>query len=729
MTKLVKLGNLTLAIQTREIAAPAVPAIVPTHHVVSVDISGSMYGVLSELRRHLKNKLASLVGPQDTVSLIGFSGRNQCYLIADSCPINNGGDLQALHTAIDRFLQPTGLTGFQAPLEMTTAVIDRIKSRTPGGNYNMFFLSDGYENQSPEKDVLAACQTVASRVDTAAVIEYGYYANRPLLTKMAELLGGALVFAQDFQGYETALTNALGGTPSKKISVKLDFTAPQGYAFAIVNEQVVSFVAENGVIAIPESVTELAYFTDSAALQKAEHLLVKPKNQSHPALADYSLAFASLIPLAQRMKTNDVFQVLGELGDVSLVQGFSSCFSKEDYNLFLAEVLGVVNDPSKRYILGYSATAVPKDDAYTVLHMLDALTESEENLFYPYHEAFSYERTTAARDAKEGTATFSVDDKSKGYPINGIVFNETRANVSIRVRVAGTVTLPADHPKELPDTVPSFIYRAYNIVKDGIVHTRQLPVSLSKETFAKLKAEGIIPKSKRFKAGEIIVLDFPKLPVINRQMVKEVTAKDTFAMAVELAHLKGTQKVFNDYRKKIAPKESVKSQMLYGEAAVEYLKSVGVTDFNGFNPSSTKGEVTDHYIAKELKIAVKGLSSLPKVEDVETAIASGKPLKIGQFVMKDALVKLDAFMGSDIYTKAADKTSLIETWIVGEQQAAVARTRELIVKMAQRKFAIIVGQVWFSDFASLDEDTLEVDLPGFGKVSVTASLNETEIEI
>lgn len=717
MTKLVKLGSLTLAVQAREIAAAAVPAIVPTHHVVSIDISGSMYGVLSELRRHLKNKLASLVGPQDTVSLIGFSGRNQCYLIADSCPINNGGDLQALHTAIDRFLQPTGLTGFQAPLEMTAAVIDRIKSRDTTGNFNMFFLSDGYENQSPEKDVLAACQNVSSRVDTAAVIEYGYYANRPLLTKMAELLGGALVFAQDFQSYSVSLESALGGKSSKKISLKLDHNASQGFAFAILNDQVVSFVVENGVIAIPESVTEVAYFTD-----------VKSDVSYKEKKAD-AIAFASLIPLAQRMKTNDVFQVLGALGDISLVQGFASCFSKEDYNLFLEEVRNAVIDPSKRYVLGYSATAVPKDDAYTVLHMLDALTESEENLFYPYHEAFAYERTTAAREANEDQAKFTVGDKSKGYPINGIVFNESRANVSVRVRVEGTVTLPKDHPKELPDTVPSFIYRAYNIVKDGIVHTRELPVSLSKETFTKLKAEGIIPKSKRYKAGEIIVLSYPKLPVINRQMVKEVTAKDTFALAVELQKLKGAQKVFNDYRKKIAPKESVVSKALYGEAAVEYLKSVGVTDFNGFNPSSTKGEVTDHYIAKELKIAVKGLSSLPKVEDVETAIAAKKPLKINQFVMKDALEKLDAFMGSDIYKNAADKNGLIETWIVGEQQAAVNKTRELIVKMAQRKFAIIVGQVWFSDFSSLDEDTLEVDVPDFGKVSVTASLKETEIEI
>lgn len=717
MSKLIKLGSLTLAIQAREVATPAVPAIVPTHHVVSIDISGSMYGVLSELRRHLKNKLASLVGPQDTVSLIGFSGRNQCYLIADSCPINNGGDLQALHTAIDRFLQPTGLTGFQAPLEMTSAVIDRIKSRDPKGNFNMFFLSDGYENQSPEKDVLAACQTVATRVDTAAVIEYGYYANRPLLTKMAELLGGALVFAQDFQSYSVSLESALGGKSSKKISMSLDHDASIGFAFAILNDQIVSFVAENGVIAIPESVTEVAYFT-------AEN-----SNLSYKGKATDALAFASLIPLAQRMKTNDVFQVLGALGDVSLVQGFASCFSKEDYNLFLEEVRNAVIDPSKRYLLGYSANAVPKEDAYTVLHMLDALTESEDNLFYPYHEAFAYERTTAARDANEDQAKFTVGDKSKGYPINGIVFNESRANVSIRVRVDGFVTLPKDHPKELPDTVPSFIYRAYNIVKDGIVHTRSLPVSLSKETFTKLKAEGIIPKSKRYKAGEIIVLDFPKLPVINRQMVKEVTAADTFKLAVDLQMLKGTQKVFNDYRKKIAPKESVVSKAIYGEAAVEYLKSVGVTDFNGFNPSTTKGEVTDHYIAKELKIAVKGLSSLPKVEDVEEAIAKKKPLKINQFVMKDALEKLDAFMGSDIYKNAADKNGLIESWIVGEQQAAVSKARDLIVKMAQRKFAIIVGQVWFSDFASLDEDTLEVEVPDFGKVAVTATLKETEIEI
>lgn len=717
MTKLIELGSLTLAVQAREIAAAATPAIVPTHHVVSIDISGSMYGVLSELRRHLKNKLASLVGPQDTVSLIGFSGRNQCYLIADSCPINNGGDLQALHTAIDRFLQPTGLTGFKAPLEMTSAVIDRIKSRDTGSNFNMFFLSDGYENQSPESEVLTACQNVASRVDTAAVVEYGYYANRPLLTKMAELLGGALVFAQDFQSYSNSLESALGGKSSKKISLKLDFAAPMGFAFAVLNEQIVSFAVEDGAIAIPESVTEVAYFTTESA-----DIAYKEK-------ASDAIAFASLVPLAQRMKTNDVFQVLGALGDVSLVQGFASCFSKEDYNLFLEEVRGAVIDPSKRYVLGYSATAVPKDDAFTVLHMLDALTESEENLFYPYHESFVYERTTAARDAAEGTATFSVNDKSKGYPINGIVFNETRANVSIRVRVEGTVTLPKDHPAELPDTVPSFIYRAYNIVKDGIVHTRRLPVSLSKETFKKLKDEGVIPKSKRYKAGDVIVLDFPKLPVINRQMVKEVTAKETFEMAVELALLKGAQKVMNDYRKQIAPKESVKSKILYGESAVEYLKSVGVTDFNGFNPSSTKGEVTDHYIAKELKIAVAGLSSLPKVSDVEDAIAKGAKLKIGQFVMKDALEKLDAFMKSEIYVKAADKSSLIETWIEGEQQAAVNKTRQLIVKMAQRKFAIIVGQVWFSDFKSLDEDTLKVNMPGFGEVSVTASLKETEIEI
>lgn len=714
MTTVVQLGALALAIQS--LPGVAVTSPVPVHHLIAIDISGSMYADLPQLRLHLKNKITMLVGPDDTVSLIWFSGRGQCGTLVEAMKVRGAADLSSLQTAIDRYLVATGLTGFKEPLEQAGAIVDRLKAKAPGALFNLFFMTDGYDNQWSEAEILPLCTTLGTKLDSAAVIEYGWCCNRPLLTKMAEALGGALVFSEDFQSYVAAFEGALSGK-TKKVPVRLTHVPVASYAFGLDGEKLLTFTPDaDGVVLVPEGLTSLGYF-------------VADKGRSFDYLKDVDpLLFASLAPLAQRMQTESVFSVLGALGDVALVNRFSSCFSKEDYSRFQAEVLAAAADPAKRYAAGYDAAAVPKEDAYTVLELLADLSGSEENLFYPYHSAFSYERIGAAREANAEDVRFAVADKSKGYPINGLVWNEDRPNVSIRVKVDGVVSLPASRPASVPATVESFIYRAYTIIKDGIVHTRTLPVSLDAATFAKLQANGLLA-GETWAAGKVLVLSFPKLPVINRKMVKSTTAQDTFETALELAFLKGAQKVFNDWRDRISPKESKKFIALYGEAGAEYLKSVGVTDYSGFNPPGTTVKSGDYYMAKELKIAIKGLSSLPKVSDVEAAVDAGKKLKLSEYVMAPAIQRLDAFMSSTVYTTAADSKALLATWLEGEQKAITTNTRELIEHLAQRKFAIIVGHTWFSDMATLDDNSLELEVPGYGAVPVTATLKDVQIAL
>lgn len=714
MTSIVQLGAASLALQKLPVVAKPVPA--PVHHIISVDVSGSMYSDLPELRLHLKNKLATLVGANDTVSIVWFSGRGQCGTLVEAMKVNGVADLSSLHAAIDRFLQPTGLTGFTEPLQEMENIIGRLKKKAAGHLINGLFMSDGYDNCGTERGILDVCVRLEKLLDSAAVIEYGYYANRPLLTKMAETLGGKLVFSEDFPSYVTAFEGSLGGS-TKKVPVKLDHAPSAGYVFALTGENLLTFTPnEDNVVLVPEGLTDLAYFVAK-----------KGKAFDHKKDTD-ALIFASLVPLSQRMETDTVFSVLGALGDVALVNAFSAAFSKEDYSRFQAEVLAAAADTAKRYVAGYDPAAVPKEDAYTVLEMLSDLTASEENLFYPYHSAFAYERIGAAREANDEEVRFTVGDKSKGYRINGLVWSEDRPNVSIRVMVDGSVKLPASRPASVPETVESFIYRAYTIIKDGIVHTRKLPVSLAEATFAKLQANGLLA-GETWAAGKVFVLEFPKLPVINRKMVKGTTAKDTFQAVVDLAFLKGAQKVFNDWRNRIAPKESKKFLALYGEAGTEYLKSVGVTDYNGFNPPSKTVKSGDFYMAKELTISVKGLSSLPKVLDVENAIDAKKKLKINEFVMVDAIKRLDDFMSSAMFTSAADGNALLATWLEGEQKAIVAKTRELMEKLAQRKFSVVVGHIWFSDLPSMDDNTLDINVPGFGPVTVTANLKDVQVAL
>lgn len=711
---LVQLGSVTLAVQQLPRVANPVPA--PTHHLLAIDISGSMYGDLPKLRTHLKNKLATLVQDNDTVSIIWFSGRGQVGTLVEGLKIRGVADLSSLHKAIDRFLVPTGLTGFKEPLQEAERVIDALRSKGCSDLFNFFFLTDGYDNQWTDREILDLCVRLEKKVDSAAVVEYGWHCNRPLMTQMAEALGGKLVFNEDFESYTAALEGSLSGS-TKKVPVKLSCPVAFGGVFALAGDNILAFTPDSdGVVLVPEGLTSLAFFTTAPGtpFDRTKH-------------ADPHI-WACLVPLAQRLDSDKVFAVLGALGDVALVNQFSSSFSKEDYSRFMEDAVAAAGDFTKRYVDGYDAAAVPKEDAYTVLHLLSDLSSSEENLVYPYHPLWHYERIGSVSKAKTEDAKFVVGDRSKGYPVNGLVWNEDRPNVSLRLRIDGHVELPASRPSVLPEKVESFIYRAYTIIRDGIVHTRKLPVSLTQATFEKLQANGLLT-GETWASGKVFELAYPKMPVINRKMVKGTTAKATFAKVLELAQLKATQKVFNEYRDRISPKTSKKFLALYGEDATAYLAELGVTDYSGFNPPSETIKSGDYYLASELKIAVKGLSTLPKVVDVETSLAAKKKLKLGEHLMAPALTRIEEFMSLAAFSTSSDSKALLVNWLDSETKAIVKRTREVMEELAQSKFAVVVGHAWFTDLGSLDVNSLEVEVPDFGLVPVTATLKTVQISL
>lgn len=713
ITKLFQLGALTLAVQPLAVAAAAVPA--PVHHLIAIDISGSMYSDLPQLRTHLKNRLATVVGEADTVSIIWFSGRGQCGTLVKAMKIRGMADLSALHKSIDRYLTATGLTGFKEPLQEATSLVAELRKADPGHLVNFFFMTDGYENQNPEKDVLDLCASLSKLVDSAAVVEYGWHCNRPLLAKMAEALGGKQIFSEDFTSYIGAFEGALGGS-TKRVPVKLDQPA-LGPVFALVGTDLLNFTPDAaGVVQVPEGLTTLGYQT-SAPGEPFAKVTDKPAE-----------AWAFTAQLAARGEANAVFEALGALGDVTLINQFTNCFSKEDYSRFQEAALAAAADVSKRYIDGYDPSAVPKADAYTVLHLLAELSGSDENLFYPYHAAFKYARIGAATEQNDPGVKFEPKDKNKGYPVSGVVWNETRPNVSIRVQIDGSVKLPETRHAKLPEVIDTHIYRNYTVIRDGVVNTRTLPVSLAQESFDRLQAQGLLA-GEVWSAGKVFELSFPKLPVINRNMVRSVTAKDTFADVVQLNALKAETKVFNDWRKRIAPKTSDLFLMLYGDTATAELAALGLTTFNGFNPASKTVKSGDYYIAPELKIDVKGLSSLPKVEDVEKSIAAGKSLKVSEFLMAPAIKRIADFMASPIYKGAADGTAVLAAWIKGETDALVKKTRVLQEQLAGKKFAIVVGHTWFSDLPSMGEGALDVNIAGFGDVSVKSTLKEVQVDL
>jgi hypothetical protein len=758
---------------------PPKPIETPVNHIAVIDCSGSMYGELPKIREQLKKRLPKLLKEKDTISLVWFSGRGEFGALLEAEPVATLADLKEVNAAIDRWIKSIGLTGFKEPLEEVSKLIGRIGKKVEKGSvYSLFFMSDGCDNQWSRVDILKAVEKAAGGLASATFVEYGYYADRPLLTAMAEKSGGSLIFAEDFDKYaptfEAAMQRKLSGAPRVEVGIKGDTIG--GFAFTMAQDELTTFAVEGGAVHVPEDTTSVWYLTPKAVGQVTD-LVSNSNRAADPSSAGdksgVDAAYAAVSLFSVRMQPNVVLPLLKALGDVKLIEQFGGCFGKQKYS----EFMGAAKDAAfgkGRFEKGWDPNKVPKDDAFTVLELLRVLSSDDENKLLLDDPNFKYSRVSRGRvDASEvlteedqnqikslteemgktkdpskvkdladkiaavtagkgpGLKFAAKGAKDTGYGISNLTFNEDRPNVSVLVRKEGTVDISsrissAPAGSKLPTNFETFVFRNYTIIKDGLVNVEKLPVKLSAATLTKLASEA--KEAIESVTQDMVVLNLKVLPTINRKMVQAASAKALFELEYELCKARAAQKVYNTYKKDHFPRKSEGFEVLYGKDAAAWLKDQGFTDYSGFGPKSVQAEAKDFYMGKELRVSLKGLASLPSLKEVKEKMAKNAKLTPSAALMKPYVDEVEGFLASDIYKKAADQPKVFEAWLDGQQKAATKKVRGLLFDAAQIKFAIVVGQVWFTEFKSIDENTLKVTLDG-QEIEGKVEMKEVEIKI
>jgi hypothetical protein len=770
--------------------APAAPVEIPTNHIVVIDCSGSMWGDLPKLRDQLKKKLPKLIGIADTLTIIWFSGRSQYGVLFEEEPVATLKDLQVVHRAIDKYLQPIGMTGFKEPLVEIPKLVARIRKNRPNSVFSLFFMSDGCDNQWSRSDILKAVEDAAGLLASSTFVEYGYYADRPLLTAMAERAGGSLIFAQHFDHYAPTFESAMQKRPSgaPRVEVKIQGRAVENFVFTLSEGELTAYLVENGKANLPKDTPEFWYLSSSAEGTTAcrgiqaisgTYGVNRDKTSDNEADGALAAAYAAVSLYSVRMKPEVVLPLLRSLGDVQFIESFATCFGKQMYSAFMDAAKAAAFDPSLQFSKGYDPKKVPADDAYTILEFLEILSSDENNRVFLFeHPAFKYsrigrsridadeamseeeqkeidditaklakkpkaselkvlqERLAAITAGKKEALKFVADPAPDGYPVSSLVYTEDRPNISIKVCRQGVVDLssrlPPEHDK-IPVQFRTVQFRNYAIIKDGLVNVEELPVSVTPSTFHALKKEMpaesyTIEKEEKGKPVALVV-HLRKLPIINRQMVKTVSAKAMFQQQFELEDARAAQKIYKAYRdEKVPKKESASFKLLYGDAAAEWLKEQGFTDYSGFNPKQKTTEATDVYMGKQMKVSIAGLSQLPKVAEVKEKVASGKKQTTSVSLMAAYMAEVEAYLISKACKEADDPTKTFIAWIDEKAKKSIEESRKLICAIAQIKFATIVGQVWPVEFASLEENSLTMRLGG-SDLLCKVELKEIEVKI
>jgi len=780
-------------------AQPATPE--PTHHIVCVDCSGSMYSDLPRIREQLKSKLPTLLDEHDTITIIWFSGRGETTVVVGPTTVATK-DLADINRAIDRWLRPVGLTGFKEPLALVKDVASKLASQYKAPRISLFFMSDGCDNVWRREEILAVMGEVGAVVAASTMVMYGYYADQPLLTRMAEKSGGCVILAQDFTSYAPVFEAALKrrAPAAKKNVVKLSGDVIGDMVFALDGAEILTFEVADSRVTAPAHVTDLFYLSKTpmigtpASLSKLVELPGSQRDVGSAHGNVLSAAYAAMSLFAQRIQPKLVWSLLRAVGDVRLIEEFALCFGKQRYADFVSTTKAAAFGDG-RFVRGYDPKRAPKEDAFTVLDLFDVLSRTEGCRILTASDGFTYTRIgrksvdkglmltvtegksvaeiidemKAMTETREVAPMLAVLDKldailrnrkkglkfatdtvaaEKGYHPD-LVWNETMPNLSFRVYIPGFVNLaeiemPDDVRSKLPGIIPTYMFRTYTVVKDGLVHLEWLPVVVPRAVYDTLVAVGVIDPNVEpwFETPEGWrgVIDMRKVPVINQKMVNAVAARDMAEKAWKLLTMKAEAKVWKHYTPE---RESKGFAQVYGPTAAKWLDEHGITDHSGFKVETTAAPPVDFSIGRALDVKIPGFSSLPSVKEVRERMeaqakasavqdpdapfgrsSQKKPKEVTPAgkLMVPALCEVDALMASPFYAKAADPAAFLATWVGDKAKATVDATRKLQTEIAKVKFATLISGAWF--FPTFDEKSIKLDLGGEAR-EVTFDLDES----
>jgi len=412
--------------------------------------------------------------------------------------------LTNINAAIDRFLRPTGCTGFVEPLKHAAEIAEQLSKN--GNLASLIFMTDGYDNCWSEREIMAACERLPLSFNNITFLEYGWYCNRPLLEKMSEATNAFHTFVESYDEYEPAFELSMQQTASKRIEIN-----------ATGAEHVVYL--DSGILSVVNVVNDVALIPEHVShvwLLNVENDIVPPADTEITDL------YVALYYAIHRMQSDMAWNVLRVLGDVRIAKMYQSCFTKQDYSNIKDAILGCINDVSQQFLSGRDLNVVPDDNAATLLDVIQVLLDGNAEVDIKSHD-FSYNRTgrkskqkddTTIADLSEQIANAETSEERKELAMklatheewkpeftstvntasmNNIVFNSSRPNISINTVQKGMIPVPANvqSAHNLPFAIESKIYRNYTLVRDGIINMKQLPVFIDESKISELSELGL----------------------------------------------------------------------------------------------------------------------------------------------------------------------------------------------------------------------------------------------
>lgn len=681
------------------------------HYVFCMDVSGSMYGSLRQIREELKNKLSQILKPTDLLTIIWFSGRNDAGYVFKQLSVANAKDLKEVHDGIDRWLQADCLTAFDKPIRLAGEAV------LPDYSNSFIFCSDGANNDVSKDAVRKELNAIVGKFDNYSFIEYGTYCDSRFMAEMAQIVGGSQSVKEGVQSFIQEVETQLSIASEPRIEIEPTTGATHVIGFD--GSTVIVYPVVDGKASVNAStVRAIAYASG--------------KNTAHFTIMDLLITALGAAMLNNWAITEGCVTAIG---DESLLNALGGAYGIQKIESFKSLLLEAIKG---NVSLLPTEGATIDENAFCVFDLLELLTSTSGNYLYTDHEAFNYKRIGLAKVAKvsediktstEAASFFGIDAPVKPIEfikiadqatrLDKLTLNTERANVSLLASYKGTVVNIPENSFGIKE-FDTMIHRNYTIIQDGRLNVTKLPVLLSKEFFGELPLDAA---NKIFDGesalDEINVLDLSQLPIINRRRIKELNAVESVQTAFELLKIRAALKVVKTLRPDTY--NQVEGQ---SPEVAEFLKSIGITN-QGYSPKVESAESKDFYFAPELTFNFAGASALPSVSKVIE-----KAEKIVQWAQTPKGKEPKLNLGEALISQAMQLCQSLSEEKAVEYAAKInAQKRSLERKLAGITSTLILSRGWFADKVDFEDNKVTLQVPKLGEIDCNIKFTDIEVKI
>lgn len=637
----------------------------PSHHILVVDRSGSMYGDMDPLKVMIEKllTLGEFNDPSLRVSLVSYSSQGDVTLHFKKATVSEVMAASSPHLKAIRALRATALTCISQGLKMAETLIDDSEVTC------VTLHTDGFANDSsPSAESRAISAVVESFKKHPSVfvntIAYRGYCDFTLLSGISNALSGVCIQAKDIRQVHDAIHGAMSllvGSMSPAIEV------PRG------NAQYLTFVSKSSgkILGATDNllVRGLAEKDDRVAyryfeISEEQYL----KSSEDPIPTEAVLAFARAQISEGRL--NAAKYALVATKNEALLKAHAKALVSSDVAAFAAGVESEIfkptsYTPSKDYGL---STKGP-----SVLSVLSILDKSAKSLSVNLPVLLAgYQRRGVKRipgSREEGKTEviqplYESRRRSEGdgwVEVNGFELNRNTATVNMllsqeidifptggKEKVASVAGISLDKLRS---------YNNYTIVSDGSLNVSQVLFRTSdKRCFRELKEAGAV--TGEYKPNEPFAIDFSEMPLVAYDAAFDAISPAEIRKVAQLTVL---SKILSGMTKG-------ESASLTGDQVTE-LKKFYLTPALNFSPPTTtvyadlaeaiaSGQV-DSRLSYKIDLGYSALSSVSKLDSGNAYLQRRFTLsKAGKEIDKPTLLDLQ---GSKIGLKTlSSRTKLDE---------------------------------------------------------------------